>query len=169
MNENIASLLGFTVLVSALTVASWVKARRLEREAYYRSEAVKKVAEMQGNVSDSVLRLLRAALEPPVQPPSTLDPQAAQAYYRNETLKKLAEMGGEAESIVQFLREQERSARRRQREGIKLASLITSASGVGMAIFLWMIVPDRPLYAVGLIPLLVGVALAIAYLLSPKE
>ena len=74
-----------------------------------------------------------------------------------------------AQSIVHFVREQERSAKRGQRDGLMLASLITSAAGIGLAVFLWMIETERPVYLVGLIPLLVGVALAIGYLLSPKE
>jgi hypothetical protein len=94
---------------------------------------------------------------------------AAQAYYRNETLKRVAEMqGGGAESMLQYLREEERNAVRRQREGIKLASFIGCAAGIGLAVFLWSVVPDRPVYAVGLIPILTGLALG-AYLRVSRD
>jgi hypothetical protein len=46
-------------LFSWLAVASWTDARRREREAYYRSEAVKKLAETQGAGVPSVLDYLR--------------------------------------------------------------------------------------------------------------
>ena len=78
-------------------------------------------------------------------------------------------MSGGAEAVVQYLREEERSAKRRQREGLLLASLITCATGVGLTIFLWLVVPARPAYSAGLIPILVGVALALAYSFSPKN
>ena len=50
-------------LCSFLAVRSWVKARQKEREAFYRAEAVKKIAEMQGNIPESVLSLLRAGIQ----------------------------------------------------------------------------------------------------------
>ena len=46
-------------LFSFLTVASWSGARRKEREAYYKSETLKKIAEVQGNAAGSILELLR--------------------------------------------------------------------------------------------------------------
>lgn len=46
-------------LFSWLAVESWVSARRREREAYYKSEAVKRLAETQGAGAPSVLEYLR--------------------------------------------------------------------------------------------------------------
>jgi hypothetical protein len=120
---------GSIALFSFLAVAAWSDARRREREAYYKSEALKKIAETQG--------------------------AGAVEFLREEALRRA---------------EEKKDAARRQREGIKLGGLVTSAVGIGLMIFLWRLVDDEPVYLVGLIPLLVGVALlAYSYLLAPKE
>lgn len=46
-------------LFSFLAVATWSDARRKEREAYYKSETLKKVAEAQGAGGGSALEFLR--------------------------------------------------------------------------------------------------------------
>jgi hypothetical protein len=46
-------------LFTFLAVASWAGARRKEREAYYKSETLKKIAEMQGGSAGPILELLR--------------------------------------------------------------------------------------------------------------
>jgi lipopolysaccharide export LptBFGC system permease protein LptF len=96
-----------------------------------------------------------------------------EAYYKNETLKKIAEsQGSGSTTAIEFLREQEKIASRRQREGLKLGGLVTIAVGVAMMIFLKAINRNNPepAYLVGLIPALIGIALlAYAYLLAPKE
>jgi len=46
-------------LFSFLAVSVWTDARRKEREAYYRGETVKKIAESQGAGATSALELLR--------------------------------------------------------------------------------------------------------------
>jgi hypothetical protein len=117
---------GSIAVFSFISVAVWSSQRRREREAYYRSEALKKIADTQGTGSVSAL---------------------------------------------EFLREEDRIATRRQREGQQLGGLITIAVGTGMMIFLHaMPDPDAHfVYLVGLIPFLIGVALlAYAYLLAPK-
>ena len=48
---------GAVALFSFIAVASWADARRKEREAYYKSETLKKLSESQG--SAAVLELLR--------------------------------------------------------------------------------------------------------------
>jgi len=48
---------GAIALFSFLAVASWADARRREREAYYKSETLKKIAESQGG--EAVLAILR--------------------------------------------------------------------------------------------------------------
>ena len=91
-----------------------------------------------------------------------------EAYYRSETLKKIADGGGNA--AVEFLREEEKTAVRRRREGMKLGGLITVAVGIGFMVFLKAQVREEPAYLIGLIPLLIGIVLlAYAYLLAPKE
>jgi hypothetical protein len=52
-------VVGSIALFSFLAVASWADARRKEREAYYTSEAVKKIAESSSEGAKSALELLR--------------------------------------------------------------------------------------------------------------
>jgi hypothetical protein len=123
-------------LFSFLAVASWAADRRREREAYYRSEAIKKIAEMQGNAPDAVLQLLREALTPSSVPsPWVATPRALAAYYRSETLKEIARTPN-AGAALEVLREQERNSALRIREGTKLGGLITVAVGIGLMPFL---------------------------------
>ena len=44
---------------SFLAVAIWAKNRRLEREAYYKNESLKKIAEVQGPSANAALEFLR--------------------------------------------------------------------------------------------------------------
>jgi len=46
-------------LFSFLAVASWVNARRRERESYYKNEMLKKISEAQGTGTGAALALLR--------------------------------------------------------------------------------------------------------------
>jgi hypothetical protein len=110
-------------LFSFLAVAAWSDSRRREREAYYKSEALKKVAEIQGD-----------------------------------------------NPVVAVIREEERNAQRRLREGTKVGGLVTGAAGIGVMLLVRELVPDRPVYLAGLIPLLIGVVLLVyGYFLAPKE
>jgi hypothetical protein len=114
-------------LFSFIAVVSWADARRKEREAYYRSETIKKIAETQG-------------------------------------------AGGNA--ALEYLREENRMAMRRVREGLKLGGLITAAAGIGVMVFLGAILDkgNKGVLFLGIIPLLVGVALmAYGYLMAPKD
>jgi len=52
-------IIGSIALFSFLAVASWSEARRKEREAYYRGETLKKIAESSGESAKSALELLR--------------------------------------------------------------------------------------------------------------
>jgi hypothetical protein len=52
-------IVGSIALFSFLGVATWSDARRKEREAYYRSETLKKIAESSGDGAKSALELLR--------------------------------------------------------------------------------------------------------------
>jgi len=94
-----------------------------------------------------------------------------EAYYTAETLKKISESSGEgAKSAVEYLQEQNRNARRRRLEGMKLGGLVTSAVGIGTMALLRGLEHEDPVYLAGLIPLLIGVALLVyAFALAPKE
>jgi len=52
-------IVGSITLFSFLGVAAWSEARRKEREAYYTSETLKKIAESSGEGARSALELLR--------------------------------------------------------------------------------------------------------------
>jgi nucleoside recognition membrane protein YjiH len=123
---------GSIALFSFVAVAAWSEARRREREAYYKIETLKKIAEAQGAGASSAIEFLR-----------------------EEAIRRA---------------EQEKNAARSQREGVKLGGLVTTAVGIALMIFLRAIERDEPVYLVGLIPGLIGVALlAYSYFLAPKE
>ena len=96
-----------------------------------------------------------------------------EAYYRSETLKKIAETQGTGgSSAIEYLRESEKSATRRQREGLKLGGLVTIAIGISLMIFIAAVTrhDPEPAYLVGLIPLAIGLALlGYVYFFAPKE
>jgi len=87
--------------------------------------------------------------------------QERKDFYRSETLKKLAETGPGA--VIEYLREEERledrrraEQRGRDREGYRLVGLILLAVGITMAIAMYFVVPDLPVYLFGLIPASIG-------------
>ena len=91
-----------------------------------------------------------------------------EAYYRSETIKKIAE-SGTSQAALEYLRETERIAARRTRDGLKLGGLVALAAGVGLMVFLISMGPGSP-YQVGLIPLFVGAALfGYGQFLAPKD
>jgi hypothetical protein len=96
-----------------------------------------------------------------------------EAYYNSETVKKIAEsQGGGTTAAIEYLRESERNAARRRREGHKLGGLITLAVGISMMIFMKFVGREdpEPGYLVGLVPIFIGFALlGYAYFLAPKE
>jgi hypothetical protein len=95
-----------------------------------------------------------------------------EAYYTSETLKKIAESSGEgAKSAMELLREKQKNMVKNRLEGIKLGGLITAAVGIGvMALLRGIANQEQPVYLVGTIPLLIGVALLVyAFALAPKE
>jgi len=90
--------------------------------------------------------------------------------HRAELLRKIADTQADAaQKVLDVIQEQEYQAQVRRREGIKLGGLITLAAGIGLGVFLGMIERTDPVWAVGLIPVLIGLAL-IVYVgfLSPK-
>ena len=94
-----------------------------------------------------------------------------QALYRSEVLKKLSDQpGGNADAVLEFIREEQRTGIRRRREGLKLGGLITSAVGIGVIVLLRGIGGDEPVWLAGVIPLLIGfVLLLYVFVLAPKE
>jgi hypothetical protein len=52
-------VVGCIALFSFLTVASWSDARRRERETYYKSETLKKIAESSGEGAKAAIELMR--------------------------------------------------------------------------------------------------------------
>ena len=88
--------------------------------------------------------------------------QERKDFYRSEMLKKLAESGSGA--VVEYLREEEkqeeqrRAERRgREREGSRLTGLILIAVGGVITVGLRKIVPETPVYILGMAPLAIGV------------
>jgi hypothetical protein len=94
-----------------------------------------------------------------------------EAFYKSEITRKIIETQGTgASSALELIREKEKIAARRRSEGIKLGGLVTTAVGIGLLIFLRVLIKDEPVYLSGTIPLLIGVAfLVYAYILGPKE
>ncbi len=57
--ESLVGVFGAVAVFSWLAVASWSDSRRKEREAYYRSETLKRIAETQGTGAGAALEVLR--------------------------------------------------------------------------------------------------------------
>jgi lipopolysaccharide export LptBFGC system permease protein LptF len=55
----VAIVFGVVAMFSCFTVMSWLEKRRREREAYYRSETLKRVAEMPGVSPAAVMECMR--------------------------------------------------------------------------------------------------------------
>jgi hypothetical protein len=94
-----------------------------------------------------------------------------EVFYRSEVFKKLADSSGEqAQQVLAMMREQERAAEERRREGLRLGGVVVTMVGVGLAVMLAVLSPDNGAWAIGLIPLLVGVALLVyEYVLAPRK
>jgi hypothetical protein len=173
--QNLPWVVGWLGLFSFLSVQAWTSQRRQEREAFYKSEAIKKIAEMQGNTPEAVLQLLRESLaswNDRVAPGlAHLGPIQAREYFRSQTLQKIVDApGAGAEAALTFLREERRNSARRGREGAKLGGTITVIVGIGLTLILWVLVKDQPVYLTGLIPVAVGVVLlAYGFVFAPKD
>jgi len=94
-----------------------------------------------------------------------------EALYRNEMMKKVAESAGAVgTTLLEMLREEERTGRARRREIYKLGGLVAIASGIGLIAFLNGVEQHSPVYLVGLIPTFVGVAmLAYVFVFGPRD
>jgi len=169
VNEALSFMLIFTIMpvgiASCVAAIVWVIARQREREALYRSEAIKKVAEMQGATPEPVLQLLREALAP-AQPSMPSYPAVAkeyrrerEAFYRAEMFKKLGELQG-SDAVLGYLREEEEIASRRRHHGMMLGGLITLVVGLGLMVGVRSTVPGG-VYLVAVTPILIGLVLIV--------
>lgn len=87
-----------------------------------------------------------------------------ESLYKFELMKKLAEQPSDAaERVLQFMRDEERKKEDRKRAvarvGQRLGGTITLLVGMVLMMFLWHLVPAKPIWMVGLFPLCVGLAL----------
>ena len=79
---------------------------------------------------------------------------------RSDMIRKIME-SGDSKPALEYLREMERVEGSRTRSRVRLTGLVAVAVGAGLMPFLGAVVVGAPVYLVGLIPLLVGVALLI--------
>ena len=93
-----------------------------------------------------------------------------EAFYRSELLKKIIDSpSGSTQSVLEMVREEEREAQIRRREGLKLAGLILIAAGIGLGALLALLSRQEPAWIVGLLPALVGIAMFIyVHFMAPK-
>ena len=158
-----AFLLTVVIVCSYLSVKTWIDARRMEREAFYRTEALKKFVELQGNVSDAVLETLRHAIEEKSRPPTWRYDynREREAYYRSETLKRIAAMPEGAAAVLEYLRHDDNRAERKRGESSKLQGMVIAATGAGIMFFGLSMDRWDELLLVGFIPVLVGTVLLV--------
>jgi hypothetical protein len=172
MGSDVFVLLIVVAICSYFSVKVWVNAQQAEREAYYRSEAIKKIAEFQGTVPEPVLEVLREALVPKPPPPNAINydyNREREAFYRSETAKKIAESAGGGAAAIEFLRQEERKLLRRRVEGFQLGGAITLATGIALMIFMRSAPSTREFYLTGLMPAFIGLSLLIYTFTMPKE
>jgi len=100
--------------------------------------------------------------------------QERQDFHRSETLKKLAESGSAA--VLDYLCEEERIEDRRQAKerdrmiaGGRLAGMILLVVGGALGVALSQIVPERPVYLIGLIPFGISLVLLLVPLITPRH
>jgi hypothetical protein len=55
----VALVVGVVAVFSCFTVMSWLEKRRREREAYYRNETLRRIAEMPGGSPSAVMECMR--------------------------------------------------------------------------------------------------------------
>jgi hypothetical protein len=85
-----------------------------------------------------------------------------EAFYKSETIRRIAEAPGEGgNSAVMLLREQERIASIKTREGLKIGGIINIGVGIGVTIFLYALLHGNPVFLCGLIPALIGAAMLV--------
>jgi hypothetical protein len=172
--ENLPWVVGLLGLFSFLAVQAWSKERRREREALYRSEAIRKIAEMGADAPEPVLQLVRQSMEAWKERPSpaNMGPIQAREYYRSQTLQRIAEASGSgAEAALAYLREEQQLNAQRSGTGLKVAGVICFAAGTVTTMVLRQVVPPAPpVYLTGLIPATIGAVLfACSFFVASKD
>jgi len=77
-----------------------------------------------------------------------------------KALRKAIDEGGESSRVaLSMLREEKRDKERKEAAGYVLGGAITAAAGAALMPSFWFMVPDKPVWPVGLIPLVVGIVL----------
>lgn len=85
-----------------------------------------------------------------------------EAFYKSETIRRIAEAPGQGgNTAVELLREQERIARVKTREGLKIGGIINLAVGIGVTGFLFALLHGNPVFLSGVIPALIGAAMLV--------
>ena len=85
-----------------------------------------------------------------------------EAFYKADTIRRIAEAPGEGgNAAVQLLREQERIANIKTREGLKIGGIINMSVGIGVTIFLYALLHGQPVFLCGLIPALIGAGMLV--------
>jgi hypothetical protein len=85
-----------------------------------------------------------------------------EAFYKADTIRRIAEAPGEGgNAAVQLLREQERVANFKTREGLKIGGIINIGVGIGVTVFLFALLHGKPVFLCGLIPALIGAAMLV--------
>ena len=83
-----------------------------------------------------------------------------ESYYKNDMLKKLAESSGAgAAAAIELLREENRLETLRKQQGMKIGGMVLVGTGIGVLIFLYLLIPHAPIYMVGILLMLIGAAL----------
>ncbi len=85
-----------------------------------------------------------------------------EAFYKADTIRRIAEAPGQGgNAAVELLREQERIASIKTREGLKIGGIINMGVGIGVTIFLYALLHGSPVSLAGLIPALIGAAMLV--------
>lgn len=85
-----------------------------------------------------------------------------EAFYKAETVRRIAEAPSEGgNSAVMLLREQERIASIKTREGLKIGGIINIGVGIGVTVFLYALLHGSPVSLCGMIPALIGAAMLV--------
>jgi hypothetical protein len=85
-----------------------------------------------------------------------------EALYHSEALKKVADTAAPGATVaLEMMREHERIERRKRREARNLVGILCAASGLGLMMFLRVIERREPIFVIGMIPFLVGLALLV--------
>ena len=81
-----------------------------------------------------------------------------EAHYRDEMARKIRD-AEDPGPILEYVRANEKADADRVRLKVSVSGLITTAVGAALMIFMYNIVPQYPVYLIGLFPLFVGMVL----------